>query len=86
MVRGWPALLYAIRSLWRWRRGRLCSALICWGFWDADLCSDRLVILWLGFQTLCDSFPGGQSLLGKGFGLDIGVWLLIGLESGDAGA
>uniref|UniRef100_A0A8C2EW72 Heat shock protein, alpha-crystallin-related, b6 n=1 Tax=Cyprinus carpio TaxID=7962 RepID=A0A8C2EW72_CYPCA len=42
-----------------------------------------------GFQTLCDSFPRGQSLLGKGFGLDNGVWLLvgnIGPESGDGEA
>lgn len=59
------------------------------GFWDADLCSDLLVMLWLdrrGFQILFDSLPGA---LGKGFGLDIVVRLLLGdirLESGDAGA
>lgn len=53
------------------------------------MCSDLLVMLWLdrrGFQILFDSLPGA---LGKGFGLDIGVWLLPGdirLESGDAGA
>lgn len=59
------------------------------GFWDADLCSVLIVMLWLGrrgFKILFDSLPGA---LGKGFGLDIGVGLLPGdirLKSGDAGA